>query len=99
MGTFNEAENFSADINGWDVSGVVDMYYMFYYASNFESDLSGWVVSRVTNMPYMFYKASSFHQNLCLWKDKFQGGSTSFMLDGSGCPVQNVDSENWCVEC
>ena len=37
-------------IESWDVSGVKNMAYIFYYKSTFNADLSKWNVERVENM-------------------------------------------------
>ena len=50
-----------------DLSGVRDMYAMFWGASSFNQDIGSWDVSSVTNMGSMFYSASSFNQNLSSW--------------------------------
>eukprot|EP00956_Cyclotella_meneghiniana_P008554 scaffold11584_cov34-Cyclotella_meneghiniana.AAC.1 len=58
---------FNEPINGWDVSRIENMNYMFRGATQFNQDLSGWKTDRVRNMGYMFYGATSFNQNLNSW--------------------------------
>jgi surface protein len=58
--------SFNEDISQWDVSGVTDMYEMF-YTSSFNRDISNWDVSSVTDMRRMFTSASSFNQDLSGW--------------------------------
>jgi surface protein len=68
-GTFSACENLgsSGNMNGWDVSGVTDMSYMFYGASSFNQPIGSWNVSSVTYMDWMFGEASSFNQPLGSW--------------------------------
>jgi len=62
---------FNEDISGWDVSGVIDMVYMFdghgHRANAFNQPLGDWDVSQVTSMYGMFHSASSFNQPLGDW--------------------------------
>jgi surface protein len=55
-------------MNGWDVSGVIDMSHMFENASSFNQPIGGWDVSNVTSMYAMFEGASSFNQPISLKK-------------------------------
>ena len=64
---FFDASSFNADVSGWDVSDVTDMYYMFFGASSFNADISGWNVSGVADMQDMFHSADAFDQNLGKW--------------------------------
>ncbi len=57
----------SGNMNGWDVSSVTDMSYMFYYASTFNQDISAWDVSSVKNMRYMFHATNAFNQDISAW--------------------------------
>ncbi len=57
----------AGNINGWDVSSVTNMNYMFYGASSFNQNLSAWDVSSVIDTSYMFYFASSFNQDIGGW--------------------------------
>ena len=43
----------------WDVSGVSDMSYLFYYLRNFNADISNWDTSSVTDMNRMFFVRSA----------------------------------------
>ena len=63
---FNNAEIFNQPLNGWDVSRVLSMQYLF-ASQHFNQLVDGWDVSRVTDMPGMFYKATSFNQELNDW--------------------------------
>jgi surface protein len=79
---FYDNRSFNADIGGWDVSKVTDMYNMFSYAYAFNQPIGSWDVSNVTNMRYMFYYATAFSQNLTTWcvvnvsyYDEFDKGS------------------------
>jgi len=51
-------------INGWDVSRVTDMKYLFLGKNTFNDDISDWDTSGVTDMTGMFWAASAFNQQL-----------------------------------
>lgn len=57
----------NGNMNGWDVSSVTDMSWMFADASAFDQDIGGWDVSSVTNMYRMFYQAHGFNQDIGDW--------------------------------
>jgi hypothetical protein len=42
------------NLESWDVSGINDMYTLFYDCVNFDQNIGSWNVSRVTNMGYLF---------------------------------------------
>jgi surface protein len=48
-----------------DISKVLYMDDMFYYATAFNGNLSNWDTSKVTNMYGMFRRAKAFNQKLC----------------------------------
>ena len=50
---YRPIRSFNGDISKWDVSSLVNAYYMF-YGSNFSGDISGWNVSNVKDMTEMF---------------------------------------------
>ena len=58
---------FDEDISEWDVSSVLNMQHMFFYASSFNQPLNNWDVSSVSNFGNMFWGASSFNQLLNDW--------------------------------
>ena len=58
---------FNADLSGWNVSNVTDMFGMFGACSVFNQDLSSWNVSNVTDMRLMFLDCSVFNQDLSNW--------------------------------
>lgn len=64
---FYNADSFSGDLSGWDVSSVTNMKWMFLSADSFNGDISNWNTSNVTNMSRMFYKAESFNGNIGDW--------------------------------
>ena len=67
-GAFDDASNMVYNAtDAPDLSGVTDMFYMFFGASSFNGDLSSWDVSKVTNMESMFRGAFSFNQTLNSW--------------------------------
>jgi surface protein len=68
-GAFRDCTNLgnSGNMNGWNVSSVTDMRYMFMEASSFNQSIGGWDVSSVTDMSYMFMEASSFNQPIGGW--------------------------------
>ena len=53
--------------NGWDVSQIKDMGYMFRDRTSFNQDISSWDVSSVTKMYGMFMDAHAFNQSLNDW--------------------------------
>lgn len=42
------------NLNDWDVSGINDMYTLFFDCINFDQNIGSWNVSNVTNMGYVF---------------------------------------------
>ena len=84
---FFNKNSFNADIRGWDVSKVTNMYAMFVAASAFNQAISSWDVSKVTNMRQMFNRASAFSQDLTTWcvvnvSDKFNFDTDSGLNTG-----------------
>ena len=57
----------SGKINGWNVSSVTNMAWMFYFASSFNQPIGNWDTSSVTDMSYMFDEAFSFNQPIDNW--------------------------------
>ena len=53
--TFGSCPNFNGVVAGWDVSGVVNMYTLFYSATSFNQDLSSWDINQVTNFSYILF--------------------------------------------
>lgn len=49
------------NINLWDLSGIDDLYAMFWNATNFNDNISNWNVSSVTVMSNMFLSALNFN--------------------------------------
>ena len=60
--------NFTGNISNWNVSNVIDMYYMFAF-SKFNQDISKWDVSNVKNMLSMF-NSSAFSKDISNWFNK-----------------------------
>jgi surface protein len=81
-------------INGWNVSNVTNMSYMFNGCSIFNQDINSWDVSKVTNMSYMFNGCSSFNQNINSW-DVSKVTNMSYMFNG--CSSFNKDINSWTV--
>lgn len=59
-------DNPCADLNDIDVSGVIDMSFLFYHKI-FYGDISQWDVSSCVSMSYMFYKNKEFNQDISHW--------------------------------
>ena len=51
---FRGAFVFNQNIGSWDVSNVIDMMFMFYYATSFDKDVKGWNVCKVSSWVEMF---------------------------------------------
>ncbi len=84
-------ENFSGDLNAWDVSNVSNMETMF-AASSFNGDISDWNVSNVTNMKGMFFE-SSFNQDISGWNVSYVTDMENMFRDSSF----NKDISDWNV--
>ena len=63
----DNCETLYGKIEGWDVSNVTNMSFMFWNALEFNKNISKWDVSSVTNMSYMFYRAKAFNQDISKW--------------------------------
>jgi len=59
--------NFNEPLEGWDVSNVIDMSWMFYGADFFNQPIGTWDVSNVLTMDHMFSEAYRFNQPLNSW--------------------------------
>jgi surface protein len=66
-------------LNGWVLSNVLDLSFMFANATQFNQDISNWNVSRVTSVAYMFYNAYIFNQPIGNW-DMSQVMNMSYMF-------------------
>ncbi len=50
-----------------NLSGVLDLSYMFRHNHFFNQDISSWNTANITNMSHMFYYARDFNQNISSW--------------------------------
>ena len=95
---FKWAKAFNQDINGWDVSSVTNMRYMFWEAIAFNQNLNSWDVSSVKDMGYMFKQAAKFDGDISDWDvSSVEGMSEMFMYvpfnqDIGGWDVSNVSN-------
>ena len=90
---FQYASAFTADISGWDVSGVSRMDQMFDRATTFNRPIGSWDVSNVTNMVDMFSGASNFNQDLGAWN--VNAWSTA-SIGGATTPLgRNIGGSNF----
>ncbi|KYG72797.1 hypothetical protein AWN68_08830 [Roseivirga echinicomitans] len=69
QGMFSSCEDFSGDLNNWDVSNVTDMSFMFENNSPYDKDIEigDWDVSKVTSMDRMFAGADVFNDDIGNW--------------------------------
>lgn len=81
-------------LNCWDVSGVTDMQYAFYFHESFNEPLECWDVSNVKNMKDMFHNATVFNQPLNNWN---VSAVTSMRYMFRSAPVFNQPLNNWDV--
>ena len=65
--SFEDRQQFNADISSWDVSSVIYFQWMFYNASSFNQNIINWVTSSAIDMGGMFSKANSFNQDIDAW--------------------------------
>ncbi len=79
---FREGTNLGStgNMNGWDVSSVTTMIYMFERASTFNQAIGEWNISRVTTMYYMFHKAYAFNQDIGGWNVSSVNGMGMFSM-------------------
>ena len=92
-------DEFNVDISRWDVSSVVNMYYMFRGAAAFNQPLDAWDVSSVTDMSGVFWGASAFNQPLSSWNvvsvmsmDQMFNDAASFDHDITGWSTPSLAS-------
>jgi len=64
---FENATNFNADLDQWDISNVSTLDSTFKSASSFNGNISTWDTSNVTNMDDVFYGASAFNSDIGSW--------------------------------
>jgi hypothetical protein len=57
-------------INGWNVTNVKDMSFMFADAVLFDQPLSEWNTHNVRDMNHMFYNATMFNSSIQKWNTK-----------------------------
>ena len=79
-------------MNDWNMSGVTDMWDMFYGATNFNENISSWNTSSVTDMDSMFRNASSFNQNISNWDTSSVGYMGGMFYNATAF---NQDIGNW----
>jgi len=91
----------SGTMNGWNVSSVTDMSYMFYGATSFNQPIGGWNVSSVTTMEGMFF-ASSFNKPIGGWNISsvtnmyhMFNGASSFNQSIGGWNVSSVTAMSY----
>lgn len=65
--TFQDLQNFNADISAWNVANIESMYETFMNSESFNANIQGWNVARVTNMESMFSNAGSFDRDISGW--------------------------------
>jgi surface protein len=83
-------------IGTWDVSGVTNMYDLFYATPKpFNEDISGWDVSNVTTMDSMFF-SSAFNQNISKW-DVSNVRNMNMMFKGTAAFNNGGEPLNWDV--
>jgi surface protein len=83
----------SGNMNGWDVSNVTDMSWMFKDASTFNQDISAWDVSSVTDMRGLFNDAFAFNQDIGAW-DVSSVTDMSCMFQGAFAFNQSIGAWN-----
>ena len=70
--------NFTGEAQGWQLTKVTDMKYMFYGNAFFQADsISDWWVGNVEDMSFAFMYATAFNADLSNWD-----GESSF---GTNC--------------
>ncbi|WP_310619327.1 tandem-95 repeat protein [Flexibacterium corallicola] len=87
--TFNEAY-----VVDWDVSGVNNMYRMFFAAEQFNQDIGNWDTSSLTNMEQTFFFTFEFNQDISNWDTS---GVTSMRQTFFRAESFNQDIGNWDV--
>ncbi|MBY9016408.1 MAG: DUF285 domain-containing protein [Candidatus Lokiarchaeota archaeon] len=92
----------SGNMNGWDVSGVTTMRYMFEDATTFNHPIGNWDTSSVTDMRWLFYGCPSFNQPIGSWDTSSVTdmwwmfyGATSFNQNIDGWDVSSVTSTRY----
>jgi len=93
----------SGNMNGWDVSGVTTMRYMFEDATSFNQNIGSWDTSSVTDMRWLFSGCSSFNQPIGSWDTSsvtymwwmfYVATSFNQNIDGWICSVVQLHSTN-----
>ncbi len=57
----------TADLSGWDMSGITDMQNMFRNAFEFNGNVGSWDVSSTTTLASTFSNCRKFNQNIDSW--------------------------------
>ena len=69
MSQMFRSTNFNGEAQGWQLSKVTDMKYMFSDASSFQADISGWYVGKVQDMSFAFQN-TALNADLSGWDGK-----------------------------
>lgn len=88
---FEGCVKFNQSLNGWDVSGVVNMTNMFKGASIFNGLIDAWDVSNVVAFERMFEGAVSFNRNINTWVMSAARNLT-YMFKGAAQYNQPIDA-------
>lgn len=83
-------------INGWDVSNVTNMSYLFAGISSFNLPINDWDVSNVTNMEFVFYGSTAFNQPISNWdvSNVTSMRGMFFFAEAFNQPINNWDVSN-----
>ena len=84
--------NANGSISDWNVSGVTNMFEMFWGCYKFNQPLNDWNMSNVENIGYMFRWCRVFNQPLDNWD---VSNVTNMYLTFTGCWEFNQNINSW----
>ncbi len=107
-GVFSDAKAFNQNLDGWNVSSVTDMSYMFFGAETFNQNIGNWNISNVSNMTWMLNGAAlstpNYNALLSGWSAQilqnnvtFSAGNTAYSNSSQAARDTLTNTFGWTV--